>query len=279
MAADAAVRPGAAVLVGDGVIEAIVARRANSRPRTRMVVELGGRTLMPGLIDAHAHVRAELPRCPTPAPSRCWPTPARTSWRPTCVRRCAAVITTVRDVGSYDDIVFEARQAMRYGAFRGPRLLTCGAIVSATAPGGRWFPGMYREADGPDDVRRAVREQLRRGADFIKAMTTGARSVELEDPDPAQMTRRRSRRSSRRRIARATGPPRTRRGWPAPSSRSSRESTRSSTASISTSGLTCWSRWPPRVRCWCRRSRASTASPAWTTRSARRGRDRRAQRP
>jgi imidazolonepropionase-like amidohydrolase len=48
---------------------------------------------------------------------------------------------------------------------------------------------MYREADGPDDIRRAVREQLRHGADFIKVMTTGARSVELEDPDPAQLTR------------------------------------------------------------------------------------------
>jgi imidazolonepropionase-like amidohydrolase len=48
---------------------------------------------------------------------------------------------------------------------------------------------MYREADGPEEVRKAVREQLRRGADFIKVMTTGARSVELEDPDPAQLTR------------------------------------------------------------------------------------------
>ena len=61
--------------------------------------------------------------------------------------------------------------------------------MSATAPGGRFFEAMYREADGADDVRRAVREQLRRGADFIKVMTTGARSVELEDPDPAQLTR------------------------------------------------------------------------------------------
>ena len=78
---------------------------------------------------------------------------------------------------------------MRIGAFRGPRLLTCGRIVSATSPGGRFFEGMYREADGEDDVRRAVREQLRHGADFVKLMTTGARSVELEDPDPAQMTR------------------------------------------------------------------------------------------
>jgi imidazolonepropionase-like amidohydrolase len=47
---------------------------------------------------------------------------------------------------------------------------------------------MYREADGPDDVRRAVREQIRAGADFIKVMATGARSNEMEDPDPLQLT-------------------------------------------------------------------------------------------
>jgi imidazolonepropionase-like amidohydrolase len=47
---------------------------------------------------------------------------------------------------------------------------------------------MYREADGPDDIRRAVREQIRAGADFVKVMTTGARSNELEDPEPLQLT-------------------------------------------------------------------------------------------
>jgi imidazolonepropionase-like amidohydrolase len=47
---------------------------------------------------------------------------------------------------------------------------------------------MYREADGPWEMRAAVREQISRGADFIKLMSTGARSVALEDPEPAQMT-------------------------------------------------------------------------------------------
>jgi imidazolonepropionase-like amidohydrolase len=48
---------------------------------------------------------------------------------------------------------------------------------------------MYREADGPDEMRKATREQFRRGADFIKIMTTGARSCELENSSPLQITR------------------------------------------------------------------------------------------
>jgi imidazolonepropionase-like amidohydrolase len=181
------VRRGSAVLVSGGVIEAI-AGAGEQPPADAQVIELAGRTVMPGLIDVHAHVKADLPEPDPGAEMLLSGTRAHllaADLRETLRRG----ITTLRDVGSYDEIVFEARQGMRYGAFRGPRLLTCGRIVSATAPGGRFFDGMYREADGSDDIRRAVREQLRRGADFIKVMTTGARSVELEDPDPAQLTR------------------------------------------------------------------------------------------
>jgi imidazolonepropionase-like amidohydrolase len=183
----AAVREASGVLVQDGRIAA-VGHAADGVPDGASVVELAGRTLLPGLIDAHTHITV---RRPTPDPGAEPLAPAADAHylaadlRETLRRG----ITTVRDVGSYGDLALEARQAMRYGAFRGPRLLTCGRIVSATGPGGRFFAGMYREADGADDVRRAVREQLRRGADFIKVMTTGARTVELEDPDPAQLTR------------------------------------------------------------------------------------------
>jgi imidazolonepropionase-like amidohydrolase len=183
----AAARDGAAVLVADGAIAA-VAGSGDGVPEGARVLDLGGRTLMPGLIDAHAHV---YPHLPTPAPGEepLWPGTGAHVLAAHLRDALRMGVTTLRDVGSYDDLVVEARQAMRYGALRGPRLLTCGRIISATAPGGRWFTGMYREADGTDDVRRAVREQLRRGADFVKVMTTGARTVELEDPDPAQMTR------------------------------------------------------------------------------------------
>src|SRR5439155_21824026 len=169
---------------------ALVAGDGDAPPEGARTVDLGGRTLLPGLVDAHAHVGLSFER---PAPQR-----GAEELLPGTVAHVLAAelrevvrmgITTVRDVGSIGDIVVEARQAMRCGAFSGPRVLTCGRIVSPTGPGGRFFAGMYREADGVDDVRRAVREQLRYGADFVKVMTTGARTVELEDPDPPQLTR------------------------------------------------------------------------------------------
>src|SRR5260370_37462271 len=77
---------------------------------------------------------------------------------------------------------------MPYGACRGARGVTWGKIIAAAAAGGRFYATMCREADGPDDMRRAAREQIRAGADFIKVMTTGPRSNEMEDPDPLQLT-------------------------------------------------------------------------------------------
>jgi imidazolonepropionase-like amidohydrolase len=183
---DGAVRDAAGVLVEDGRI-ARVGAASDAVPEGARVIDVGGRTLMPGLIDAHVHVKHE-PAAPAHGAEPVLPGAAKHFVGASLRALLRMGFTTVRDVGSYGDDVVEARQAMRYGAFRGPRLLTCGRIVSPTAPGGRFFPGMYREADGPDDVRRAVREQLRRSADFVKVMSTGARSVELEDPDPAQLT-------------------------------------------------------------------------------------------
>ena len=183
----APVRERAAVLVENGLI-ARVGDPGDAAPDGVRVLDLEGRTLMPGLIDAHAHVYPHLPS-PAPGAEPLWPGTGAHFLAADLREALRMGITTIRDVGSYGDLIFATRQAMRYGAFRGPRLLACGRIISATAPGGRWFGDMYREADGPDDARRAVREQLRRGADFIKVMTTGARTVELEDPNPAQMTR------------------------------------------------------------------------------------------
>jgi imidazolonepropionase-like amidohydrolase len=175
--------PGASVLVADGVIAEI----GGSCPPGTRTIDLGGRTLMPGLIDAHTHASGEVPQVAKGAEP---PLPGVAAHFLQSELRAylARGVTTIRVCGSQGAMPQQARQAMRYGAFRGPRLLTCAKIISATAPGGRFYGDMYREADGPDDMRRAVREQIRAGADFIKVMTTGARSNELEDPEPLQLT-------------------------------------------------------------------------------------------
>ena len=180
------VRDGAAVLVEDGLIRR-VGRASEPCPGGARLLDLERRTLMPGLIEAHTHILSDTPRTLRGAEPFLPGTPAH--FLQAELREFLRMgVTTVRFTGAQGQWPQEARQAMRYGAFRGPRLLTCGKIISATAPGGRFYGTMYREADGPDDMRRAVREQIRAGADFVKIMTTGARSNEMEDPEPLQLT-------------------------------------------------------------------------------------------
>jgi imidazolonepropionase-like amidohydrolase len=157
--------------------------------------DMGGATVLPGLIDAHAHVLSDTSRSPgfgPPAPKHGEaPRPAALGHyilAAAADRIVRSGFTTVRDVGSYDDEASVLKLAVDAGVVPGPRILTCARIISATSPGGDVFGSMYREADGPWEMRKAVREQIRRGADFIKFMATGARSVVLEDPEPAQMT-------------------------------------------------------------------------------------------
>ena len=186
-------RENVAVTVRDGRIVGI--DDASGAP-PGSAIDVGGCTLLPGLVDAHVHLLSDDVRAsgfgPPPALHGELPRPREVGHYVLAKSAQAlldAGVTTVRDVGSMDDEAIALREAVDLGVLAGPRILTCGRIVSATSPGGRIFGTMYREADGADDVRKAVREQLRRGADFVKVMATGARSVVREDPEPAQLTR------------------------------------------------------------------------------------------
>jgi imidazolonepropionase-like amidohydrolase len=183
-------RERADVVLSDGRIQE-VREAAGSQAELAGVLDLQGKTLMPGLIDAHAHLYSHDPIRPLLRGEP--PRPRELSYlvaARTVRAYLEAGITTMRDVGSLDLHGVVLREAVRHELCPGPRILTCGYIISATSPGGAIYHAMYRQADGPEEMRKAVREQLRHGADYIKVMTTGARSVLLEHPpEPAQITR------------------------------------------------------------------------------------------
>ena len=144
------------------------------------VIHLEGKTLLPGLIDAHTHV-SSLDGVPE-------------ELRPyglvnAMCRLLEAGITTVRDLGAYGDSLQRLRGAAQRGLCKAPRIVLCGQVISATCAGARAFPGMYREANGVTDIRAAVREQVAAGADVIKVMSTGALTVAGEDVNPSQLVR------------------------------------------------------------------------------------------
>ncbi len=144
-------------------------------------IDLAGRTLMPGLIDAHVHAVITTLNLA-----------AMNDRPPTLVSQEARVIlegmarrgfTTVRDAGGAD---WGLAQAVERGLIRGPRLFYSGHVLSQTGGHGDFRPrsadpcgcdihtsGFAHVADGVPQVRRAAREELRRGATQVKIMASG----------------------------------------------------------------------------------------------------------
>jgi imidazolonepropionase-like amidohydrolase len=181
----------ATVRVSAGRVAEVLPGAAATKGGTGLeVVDLSGGTLMPALVDAHVHL-SSYPTLPPPLRGEEPWTPALRYFELANFARdlVSMGVLTVRDVGSEGDHALHLRQAVRHGLCPGPRILTCARIVSTTSPGCRIFGTMYRPADGPYEVRKAAREQPAAGADFVKIMATGARSVVLERPESAQLTR------------------------------------------------------------------------------------------
>ncbi|MEP7063054.1 MAG: amidohydrolase family protein [Betaproteobacteria bacterium] len=174
-------RAGATVTVEDDRIVDVgyrTAPRAGAR-----VLDLAGRTLLPGLIDAHVHVTATIPDFfrLTMQPQSLITAQAKDILAGILMRG----FTTVRDAGGAD---IGLVQAVDRGHFIGPRLFIAGRAITQTGGHGDSRPAFFQGngciccgavgllgcvADGVGEVRRAAREQLRNGAHHIKVMAGG----------------------------------------------------------------------------------------------------------
>jgi imidazolonepropionase-like amidohydrolase len=173
------IRDGIEVLTDGPIIADISDRPIATDTATR--IDLAGRVLMPGLIDAHVHIVAAMADLGANAaqPSSLAALRAARIMHAMLMRG----FTTVRDVGGADRGFVDAQAA---GITPGPRLIISGKALSQTgghcdmrpraddrSPGAPRVGAMGRLCDGVDAVRLAAREELRAGADFIKVMANG----------------------------------------------------------------------------------------------------------
>lgn len=144
-----------------------------------ITIDLRGGFVLPGLIDTHVHLSGS-----GEADSQFRADDGAMALKilSNAQKNLAAGITTVRDLGGWNELEFVVRDWIRRGEFAGPRLCLAGRFISISEAGADYYEGMYRVADGVDEVRKAVREQVKHGADLIKIGVTGAVLVESGVP-------------------------------------------------------------------------------------------------
>ncbi|WP_433444424.1 amidohydrolase family protein [Nonomuraea sp. CA-141351] len=159
-------------LQGDRIVQVRPAADAAAdlaRPDAR-VIDYGDATIIPGLIDAHCHIT--LTGDGTPYEQQVLDSDEMMALIAVSnlQRHLASGVTTIRDNGGRNRIVFDVREAIERGYITGPRMLLAGRPLTHSYGHFYWCNGV---ADGADQIRAAVRRLVAEGADHIKIMASG----------------------------------------------------------------------------------------------------------
>ena len=168
-----------AITVEDGLVMEI-----SAAPSTGETTDLKGLYVIPGLIDAHVHLVWEGQA--DPVHHMLADPPPFTAYRAArSIRRSLENgVTTVRDVGGPHGVPVALSRAVREGIIEGADVLAAGAPIVMT--GGHVYT-MSHEADGVGEVRKAVREEVKSGAQLIKIMASGGAYTPGESIHATQM--------------------------------------------------------------------------------------------
>jgi len=146
--------------------------------------DLEGATVIPGLINAHMHILMDAGADPVTSLHREGLAKAVIRGAVEGKRLIEAGITTARDLGGYEWVELALRDAFASGELRGPRLICAGKLITMTGGHGH---DVGLESDGPDEVRKSARLNLKRGADCLKFMATGGVLTPGVEPGASQL--------------------------------------------------------------------------------------------
>ncbi len=146
------------------------------------------KTITPGLINSHCHICCNPPLSQgaiSPPDNSGLLIEATFHTTMTLQKELRSGVTYVRDCGSPANIATYAKQMVQQKIIPGPEIISCGTMLAITGGHG-WTMGA-RECDGADEARKAAREQLKYGADFIKLMATGGYATPGVHPRAPQL--------------------------------------------------------------------------------------------
>jgi len=149
-------------------------------------INLKGHYIMPGLWDVHTHLGDLIPDPKNLLESESIPDYTIRAGR-NAIAGLQKGITSVRVVGEDYDACLAWREAFKKKVFIGPNIYTSVRGISATGGHGHGTLGAY-EIDGPYEMRKAVRENLSKGADLVKLMISGGVMTENEGMQETQLT-------------------------------------------------------------------------------------------
>jgi imidazolonepropionase-like amidohydrolase len=183
------------VVITDGKISEVRGSAANIARSDPVVPEkagddattldLGGSTLLPGLINAHFHIMFDAGPDPFASLARMSQAQAIVKAIKRGEAMLRAGITTARELGGYEWHELALRDSFASGELPGPRLVCAGKLITMTGGHG-WGVGL--ESDGADEVRKSARLNLKKGADCLKFMATGGVLTPGVEPGATQLS-------------------------------------------------------------------------------------------